>query len=422
MRNRWGLLLLLPVLLTLLAGPAAASRSDTGVTDVVADLRSDPVYVDPDYDGDVDAGALRDQIGRSQVPVYVALLPRRAADALGGDTSLNAAIGRRLGQAVLFTVAGDRVTGGNSGGLGLQTGQTDAIAKRETGDGDLTDGLVRAIAEVQQVAQSAGSSGGTTGAYEGGQDGTGVEGGGTVLAVLGLLGLGGAAYVFSRSRRRKQQAAKDMEGSRADIESLYNRLGADVSNLHPGDDPVARQALADAAERYNATGALLSSADTHGEFEAARRTVAEGIAATRLARQRLGLDPGPEVPPPPAQGPQLSRREAVRVGDEEYEGSPTYAPGRRHYWGGGMLGGAMVPGGWYAVPFWQSMLVGGMLGGAFGGGWGGGGYSAGYEEGVEDATAGGGFGGGFGGGLGGGGDWGGGGGDWGGGGGDGGSW
>jgi hypothetical protein len=385
MRTRWSVLLLLPVLVTLLAGPAVASSSNTGPDDVVSDLRSDPVYVDPDYDGDVAPGPLRSQIERSQVPVYVALLPARAADASGGHTALNAAIGRRLGRAVLFTVAGDRVTGGNSGGLGLQSGQTDAIAQRETGNGDLTEGLVRAIASVQQVAQSGAAGGGgpsSGGGYQGGQNGTGVQGGGTVLAVLGLLGLGVVGYVFSRSRTRKQQALKDMEGSRADIESLYNRLGADVSNLHPGDDPVARQALADAAERYNATGALLSSADTQGEFEAARRTVAEGIAAARLARERLGLDPGPEVPPPPAQGPQLSRREAVQVGDEEYEGSPSYAPGRQHYWGGGMLGGAMVPGGWYAVPFWQSMLVGGMVGGALGGGfggWGGGGYHAGYE-------------------------------------------
>ncbi len=442
MRSRWGALLLLPVLLALMTGTASAA---TSVADVVASLRSDPVFVDPTYDGDVDADAVRAQIRRGQLPVYVALLPGRAADALGGHTQLNGAIGERLGRAVLFTVAGDRVTGGNSGGLGLQTGQTDAIAQRETRDGDLTQGLVRAVASVQQVAASAGSggSGGSGGgSYNGGQDGTGAEGGGTVLAVLGLLGLGGVAYVFSRSRKRKRQAAKDMEGARADVESLYNRLGADVANLHPGDDAVARQALADAAERYNATGALLSSADTNGEFAAARRTVAEGIAAARLARQRLGLDLGPEVPPPPGQGPQLDRREAVRVGEQDYEGSPTYAPGRQHYWGGGMLGGAMVPGGWYAVPFWESMLVGSMIGGAWGGGfggYGGGGYERGYEEGVEDAredSAGrrgrgrrrlgrrrrGGFGGGGDWGGGGGGDWGGGGGDFGGGGGDGGSW
>ena len=110
--------------------------------------------------------------------------------------------------------------------------------------------------------------------------------------------------LFSRSRSRRQ-AARELQGYRADVESLYDRLGADVATLRPGDDAVARQALADAAERYNATGALLSQADTPGEFEAARRTVAEGLAAARVARTRLGLDPGPDVPPPPGSGPQL---------------------------------------------------------------------------------------------------------------------
>ena len=158
------------------------------------------------------------------------------------------------------------------------------------------------------------------------------------------------------------------------------------ATLHAGDDPVARQALADAAERYSATGALLSQADTPGEFEAARRTAVEGLAAARLARTRLGLDPGPDIPPPPGTGPQLRAAERVRVGDDEYEGSPTYAPGRQHYWGGGMVGGSMVPGGWYGVPFWQTMLLGSALSGGFGGFGGGyGGYERGYEEGVEDA-------------------------------------
>jgi hypothetical protein len=67
----------------------------------------------------------------------------------------------------------------------------------------------------------------------------------------------------------------------------------------------------------------------------------------------------------------------VQVGDEVHEASPQYVPGRPHWYEGGYYGGQPVPSGWYAVPFWQTMLLGGMLGGGyrrsgpvvFGGGW-----------------------------------------------------
>lgn len=435
--RRW--LLLLPVLLSGLvlvpAAPASASGDSSPAT-VAAALRRDPVYVDADVDRDVlDAAQVRGQIARStQVPVYVAVLPQAAVRATGSERALNQAIGQRLGASVvLFTVVGDSLTGGAGSATGLGPGQADAIAKA-AGSGSLTDRLVQAVGQVQSAAAQQGGSGGGTGSSGQGysSDGGG-SGGGAVLGVLALLGVGGGALYYASARKRR---LRQQEGSRADVTSLYDRLGADVSNLSAGDDPVARQALADAAERYNATGALLAQADTPGEYEAARRTVVEGLAAARLARERLGLDPGPEIPPPPATGPQLQQQERVVVGDQEYEGSPTYAPGRGHYFGGGTLGGRYVPGGWYGVPFWETMLLGSVLsggfggGGLFGGGYGSGygsGYGAGYEEATEDLRGGGDWGGGgggfdLGGSFGSGGDWGGGGGgDWGGGG-DGGSW
>ena len=184
--------------------------------------------------------------------------------------------------------------------------------------------------------------------------------------------------------------------------------------LSPGDDAIARQALADAAERYNATGALMAKADTPGEFAAARRTAIEGLTAARVVRERLGLDPGPELPMPPSSAPQLTQPARVQVEDQEFEGSPTYTPGRPHYYEGGYYGGRAVPGGWYATPFWQTMLLssvltggmgrrgyGGVYVGGFGGGIGGGRSYGGRRRG--------GFGGGFGGGGRGGGGWGGGG-------------
>ena len=405
--------LLAAVAVLALPGTAAA----TTAADVANELLTTPVYVDPRATVQIDEGRVLDAIADTDLPIYVAVLPSAAASANGGPDVLTRTIGSRLGSpAVLYTLAGNTLAGG-SAGAGLGQGEASSIARAHQRDGDPATALVGAIEDTRDAVADGTPAGATdsSGTTDSG------SGGGAVLGLLALLGLGGGGLLYARSRRRQRDAAKSMEGSRADVESLYHRLGADVSSLHAGGDPVVQQALADAAERYNATGALLSQADTPGEFEAARRTAVEGLTAARLARTKLGLDPGPDIPPPPGQGPQLQAPQRVQVGDDEYEGSPEYSPGRQHYFGGGMLGGRMVPGGWYGVPFWETMLIGSMIGGGlggFGGGFGGGygGYHAGYEEGVEDATGGGyGGGGGFGvGGFGGG--------DWGGGGGDGGSW
>jgi len=428
--------ILLAVLAVLLVPGTAAA---TTVADITGTLQRDHVYVDPRATADVDVETLQAEIGRSSRPVYVAVLPQQAADTTdGGATGLNNVIGRKLREAgvnssILFTVTGTTLTGG-SGNVGLAAGEAQQIALANQGD-DTTDALVGAIRQATQAVADGVPSGSTSGGgFSTTSDQGGGAGGGAALGLLALLAVGGGGLLYARSRKRQQHQQQEMDGARADVESLYHRLGADVSNLAPGDDAVARQALADAAERYNATGALLSKSDTPAEFAAARRTAVEGLTAARLVRTRLGLDPGPDVPPPPGEGPQLQAAERVQVGDDEYEGSPTYAPGRQHYFGGGYLGGRMVPGGWYGVPFWETMLISSALSGGFGGFGGGyGGYERGYEEGVEDAREdqsdggwGGGDdfgGGGFGGGWGGGDDFGGGGGgDFGGGGGDGGSW
>jgi len=102
--------------------------------------------------------------------------------------------------------------------------------------------------------------------------------------------LGGSMF---GSRRDQDRAA----GPRADVDSLQARLAADVSNLDAGDDPVCRQALVDASERASAAGALMSRARSAGEFDVAKRTVLEGLTATRLVRERLGLPLGPDLPP-----------------------------------------------------------------------------------------------------------------------------
>lgn len=410
-----------------LAAPAQA----TTVDDVVRSLRSTPVYVDPQAElrTQVDAKQIGDAIQSGTAQVFVAVLPSAAARNSGGLRQVALRIDQQLGAgSVLLAVAGKEFTGVAGPSSGLCSGEAGRIMGNHDDAGDVDGSFTSAVSEVQKTAGqgSAGRCSSGNGAGSSSGDTGGGSGGAVLLGLLALVAVGGGAFLYTRSRRRR---INELEGARADVESLYNRLGNDVSTLSAGEDATARQALADASERYSATGALLSKSDTPGEFAAARRTAIEGLTAARVARAALGLDPGPEIPPPPGAGPQLTDRQTMRVGDRDVDGSPEYEPGRSHYFGGGMLGGRMVPGGWYSFPFWETMLMGSVLTGGFGGGdmfgggWGGGGYERGYEEGAEDAgdnrgDSGGGSGD-WGGGGGGFGDWGGGGGggDWGGGGG-----
>jgi hypothetical protein len=400
--SRLRLLVLLPVL----AAPlllATAAQAETKPADVAQALRSDPVFVEADAEhaGDVDAAKVRSQIRASSHPIFVAVLPKRAADNLGSAQTVALRIAQLMPRSsVLVALVGDELVA--VAGPDTPFGRGEAQDRISGVSGGATDRLVEAVRDLQSV----GGADGASGTNAGGDTSSG--GSSAFWPVVGLLALGGGgAYLLSKRRRAK----REMEGLRADVESLYNRLGSDISTIPGGDDVVAKQALSDAAERYNATGALLSHADTVGEFAAARRTAVEGLVAARTARQKLGLDPGPEIPLPPGQGPQLTSEQKVRVGDQEYDGSPTYTPGRGHYYGGGYYNGQVVPGGWYAFPFWETLLMTSVLTGGFGGGmFGGGGYERGYEQGVDDAAdarddSGGG------------GDWGSGGGDWGGGGG-----
>ena len=240
--------------------------------------------------------------------------------------------------------------------------------------------------------------------------------------MLGVLGAGGVGALVWRRRRKDRRALAD---ARAEIQPYYDRLAGDVTSLQPGSNDIARQALSDASERYNSGGSQLASASTLAQLGAARRSILEGLQATRTARQALGLDPGPELPPlVQTNAPQLSGAQQLTVGGQTVQGYPSYTPGAPYYFAGG--GG--YPGGWYSMPFWQTLLIAEALSPGWGwgfGGWGGGwgGYGAGYDSGFDagrDSADHGSVNGGDWGGSGGG-DWGGGGGgDWGGGGGGGG--
>jgi hypothetical protein len=381
-------LLLLLGLLVLLAAPAAAGSVD----DVVRGLQQDGVFVDPEAELVVDEAGLKDAAAGAVVPFYVAVVPQAAAETSGGVGPLVVEIGTALDDsgAVVLLITDDLVfradNGREAGARGIDAGAALEAALDTTRGSDPSAQEITALVQDVVDRVDAQARGGTSGGTSGGSSGKGA------LALLGVAVVGGGAWWAVSSRRKRQAAAQAQEDARADVESLYGRLGSDVSLLSGGDDEVARQALADAAERYNATGALMSTADSPAEWAAARRTAIEGITAARVARQRLGLDLGPPVPELVATGaPRLEEPAAVQVGEEVHEGSPSYEPGRPHWFEGGYAGTTVIPSGWYARPFWQDLLLDAALSRSR--------YGAGYDGPY------GGFGGGIAGGVGGGSSW-----------------
>ena len=191
-------------------------------------------------------------------------------------------------------------------------------------------------------------------------------------------------------RRRRQQELAD---AREEALRWYERLGGQVMNLPPGDDPATKQALVDAGERYNAAGSQMERATTAKQYDLARETALEGLHFVRAARTSMNLDPGPELPPLAAQRQAGMIREdrAVEVQGREYRASPRYSGSTPYYYPGGILQGRRVPGGYYSEPVWKTALaagagaIGGMLlfDALFDPGFGFGGFDGGYDQGFD---------------------------------------
>lgn len=364
---------LLPVLAAatavgLLALPAYADTA----SDIARNLDSaHRVYVADNAAVKIDPNAA----DGSQVPLVVAAVPSSA----GEPVPLARKIGPKVfpdTRGVVIVISGTNA-GYDTNYTGKPASEIDNIGKNAVhqhplSTGDNATALVKDIVSNLNQARGQDANSGTSSAKKNGGGHTGL----IIGVIIAVLVIGGAGTFIGIRRRRKRQHLADR---RADVISYYDRLGADVQNLDAGDDPVARQAIADAAERYTAAGSQLEQAKSDAQYDAAKRTVLEGLQASRAARVKLGLHPGPELPPIAAtNADRLTEEKEITVGDRTVRGYPDYTPGAPHYFGGGGGYGA----GWYSFPFWETLLVGSVLTGGLGG-WGDGGYDQGFDSGYD---------------------------------------
>jgi uncharacterized membrane protein YgcG len=187
-----------------------------------------------------------------------------------------------------------------------------------------------------------------------------------ILLVIVILLVISVVVAWRRGSVAREQ--RRLEDARAEARRWYERLGGQVMNLH-GDQPAARQALADASERYNAAGGQLQQASSVKQFELARETALEGLTYARAARQAMGIDPGPDLPPlAAARGAgQLTQEREVSVQGHAYKAGPQPGADTPYYYPGGRVSGRPVPSGWYSQPVWRTArgagagVLGGML-------------------------------------------------------------
>jgi hypothetical protein len=178
--------------------------------------------------------------------------------------------------------------------------------------------------------------------------------------VVALAAVGVGVYL---SRRRAAARDRELADARFEAARWVERLGGQLLNLE-GTDAAAKQALADAAERYNAAGSQLDQARGVVQCRQVVQTAAEGLYYIRAARVAMGLDPGPELPPLPGQerAGRVTESRDVEVEGHHYSAAPTPSARTAHYYPGGTVSGRPVPAGWYSEPWWKTALVAGAWG------------------------------------------------------------
>jgi hypothetical protein len=184
---------------------------------------------------------------------------------------------------------------------------------------------------------------------------------GSILTLLVVVAI--VAGVVWLVRQQQATKTRELDDAKADARRWVERLGGQVLSL-VGTNDAAKQALADAAERYTAAGSQMDQARSAAQARGVTETAYEGLYYVRAARSAMDLDPGPELPPLPGQhlaGAVTEARE-VEVEGHRYGASPDATGRNTHFYPGGVVAGRPVPRGWYSEPWWRPALVAGAWG------------------------------------------------------------
>jgi hypothetical protein len=184
---------------------------------------------------------------------------------------------------------------------------------------------------------------------------------GTIIVIALVLAVAAVGMVLAKNRAAARQ--QQLEDAKADARRWVERLGGQVMNL-VGTNDAAKQALADASERYTAAGSQMEQANTTEQARLVTKTALEGLYYVRAARTAMDMDPGPELPEDPEarRAGRVTEERRVDVEGHHYEASPDPSERTPHYYPGGRVAGRPVPQGWYSEPWWKPALVAGAWG------------------------------------------------------------
>lgn len=177
------------------------------------------------------------------------------------------------------------------------------------------------------------------------------------LLILIVVAAVGYAIYYSR------QKATALANAQADARRVIELLGGQVFNLAATND-AARQALADASERYTAASSQIAQADTAPKAQLAKQSAVEGLYYVRAARSAMDIDPGPPLETLAGQRTAGSVTEDRRIDFDgrQIQASPQPSPNTPNYYPGGRVAGRPVPAGWYSEPWWKPALRAGAWG------------------------------------------------------------